>query len=252
MCSSAFLLASRAAEIPCIITSGRQGSNAGSKDNNEFHTECNGVLGEKWSFSYYDVHGHIWVSNGDAFSGSYYSKRDKGTYEGSWTKNDMCESYSGDWKHDDGESGFFALQIGTCSRVTATSDDDVYKGFNCYGPGHGALDISADFHTDYDECRRKCEGTAGCTAIVTSGNHCFLRSNVDPSKCEERTEWTTTVLWNKVDIGCVGSGSGIGDQTCWPQEKGGKPCCNDQAGTPMICACSPPYVSDGQCQCMSG
>merc|ERR1711879_247603 len=51
---------------------------------------------------------------GDDFSGSYSSPRDTGTYEGSFTSNHACTSYWGNWEHENGESGFFALQIGDC------------------------------------------------------------------------------------------------------------------------------------------
>merc|ERR1712050_562378 len=85
-------------------------------------------------------------------------------------------------------------------------------------------------------CRQKCEEVVGCTAIVTGGNECFLRSNVDRSKCKHSSQRTTTLLKNKAETGCVGGGDGY--QPCYPQHEGGAPCCDDQSGTPMVCVCN--------------
>merc|ERR1711879_43315 len=86
-----------------------------------------------WSFSYDDVHGEVGINTstvsqgGDRFSGSYSSPRDKGTYEGSFTSNDKCTSYVGNWFEGD-YPGFFALQIGNCgSAQVARTNTEAFR-----------------------------------------------------------------------------------------------------------------------------
>merc|ERR1711963_614163 len=108
-------LAAPLTQVPCTATRGPTGSNAGSPTDHAFHTTCYQQGDKYWSFSYDDVYGEVWVSQGgDDFSGSYSSPRDKGNYEGSYTSNDMCTTYWGNSKNGNAESGFFALQIGSC------------------------------------------------------------------------------------------------------------------------------------------
>merc|ERR1712048_1458494 len=105
-------------QVPCTLTSGPTGSDASSAKDKVFHTTCSKEGDEKWSFSYYDVHGEVWALEGsDAFRGSYSSNRDRGAYEGSYVSNDACTSFGGNWEHGNGESGYFALQIRSCDTV---------------------------------------------------------------------------------------------------------------------------------------
>jgi len=116
-------------QVPCTVTSGPPGSNAGSAKDHVFHTTCSKEGDEKWSFSYYDVHGEVLVSGGgEGFSGSYSSNRDKGTYYGSYISYDACPFFSGNWEHANGESGFFSLLIGSCDTVqVATANAESFQ-----------------------------------------------------------------------------------------------------------------------------
>jgi len=116
-------------QVPCTLTSGPTGSDASSAKDKVFHTTCSKEGDEKWSFSYNDVGGEVWASKGgDDFGGSYSSRGDKGNYEGSYTSNDMCTSYWGNWKNGNGESGFFALQIGDCdSAQVARTNSETFR-----------------------------------------------------------------------------------------------------------------------------
>merc|ERR1711988_435331 len=51
-------------QVPCTVTSGPTGSTAGSATNHAFHTTCYQQGEGTWSFSYDDVHGVVWVSQG--------------------------------------------------------------------------------------------------------------------------------------------------------------------------------------------
>ena len=78
-------------------------------------------------------------------------------------------------------------------------------GYNCY-PGHGATDIEKPSSSDCGvmnvvDCRRKCESTAGCTAITWEGKdhsgvgRCFRKAAVDLSKCDKGTDFDTYVRY---------------------------------------------------------
>lgn len=73
-------------------------------------------------------------------------------------------------------------------------------GANCYGGGHGAVDLdpkSGCGTMDVRACQAKCDAMPGCSAIVWRGKDhsgvgdCFRKSHIDLAACDHKTDFDT-------------------------------------------------------------
>merc|ERR1719188_1160159 len=85
----------------------------------------------------------------------------------------------------------------------------LYEGLNCYGGVGGAIVGEGQGLVDFDlsltDCQAACKARGECEGVLVvrgeNPGRCWLRKDVDPSKCIKNTAWD---LWFQVQ-GAAGS-----------------------------------------------